>query len=335
MSENSNSSLPISIVIAARNEAANLPRLINQLVAQKYHNYEIIIVNDRSTDNSIEVLSELGSKTERIVVIEIAELPDGWNGKKHALVKGIEASKNPYILVTDADCIPDSSNWISTMTGRFSDDIDFILGFSRYEESPGFLNHFIRYETLWTAIQYLSMALAGRPYMGVGRNLAYRKSTFLNFGFLGVENVMGGDDDLFVNQYANSKNTRIQIHPDSITTSMPKTSWSDYFKQKIRHLSAGKHYRKKDRTRLGVFALCNLSGWILLFYLLLSGFNPLWILTIFGFRSIVFYSIFTRIGQKLGVRIAPLTLPLLDLFFNLFHLVAGFRALTAKRIKWS
>ena len=302
---------------------------------QAHPNYEVIIVNDRSSDKSLQILTAAALKHEKLQFINITELPANWTGKKFALKKGIEAANHDIVLLTDADCVPSSPNWVSMMSQQFGTKTQFVLGFSPYLQMEGLLNQLIQFETLWTGIQYLSFALAGHPYMGVGRNLAYKKSILLENSFTSSSHIVGGDDDLLVNKWANSKNTKIIIDPDSHTLSVPKTTWASYFIQKIRHLSVGTYYRKKDRTRLGLFALSNWFGWILLFILLFNNYYTIWTLSLFGFRSILFYTIFTRIGRKLGVRLRPFTLPLLDLLYNFFYLVVGLRAVTAKKIKWS
>jgi len=328
-------SQPVSIVIALKDEAKNIPFLIKSLMNQTHPIYEVIIVNDRSSDGSFQLLNDASMQHKNLNVINIKKLPPNWSGKKYALKNGIEAAIYDIVLLTDADCIAKSSNWITLMAAQLHTDTEIVLGFSPYIRKKGLLNQLIQFETLWTGLQYLSFALAGHPYMGVGRNLAYKKSVFLKDSFTNTSHIVGGDDDLLVNKYATPNNTKIIIDSDSQTLSEPKTTWTSYFTQKIRHLSVGSHYRKKDRTRLGLFALSNWFGWILLFILLFNHFDIILILSLFGIRSILFYTIFTRIGLKLGVRIRPFTLPLIDLLYNLFYLVVGLRVLTAKRIKWS
>lgn len=328
-------STPVSIVIAARNEAHNLKRLIPALMTQDYDAFEVVVVDDRSTDHSVSLLQDYARKYPRLKVIHIYQLPAGWTGKKHAISQGISATSHELLLLTDADCLPNSSQWISEMTAGFSSQTDIVLGFSPYEKGKGWLNQFIQFETLHTALQYLSYALAGRPYMGVGRNLAYRKSLFTQAGFGGDEQFTGGDDDIFVNRHASGQNTAIVISPESQMISLPKKTWPAYFRQKIRHLSAGKRYHKKDQTRLGAFALATLVGWLLFIYLLFGEHSREWILILFGCRSLSFYSIFTRSGQKLNVKLAYWALPLLDLCYTISYPVVALMALTAKRIKWS
>ncbi len=326
---------PVSIVVAARNEAKLLPTLIAVLLNQEYPTFEIIIVNDRSSDGSEALLNSLKVENPKLKVIHVHNLPEGWNGKKYALQLGIKAAQNELILLTDADCLPKTNQWISKMAGSFKAETDFVLGFSPYKNEKGFLNQMIQFETLLTAVQYLSFAIKRQPYMGVGRNLAYRKSVFLKHSFQGFQSKTGGDDDLFVNAHANELNTEICIDSDAHLISIPKASWAEYFTQKVRHLSVGKNYRKKDQTRLGLFALSSLIGWIMLFLAILMGFNITFTLVIIGIKSLSFYVIFTRSGRKLKVNMAYWALPFLDLCFNLYYPMVGLVALIAKKVKWS
>uniref|UniRef100_UPI004047F18C glycosyltransferase n=2 Tax=Roseivirga sp. TaxID=1964215 RepID=UPI004047F18C len=327
--------VPVSVVVAARNEAKNLPFLISKILEQAYPIFELIIVNDRSIDHSSSILNELKTKDPRLKVIHVTELAQGWNGKKQALQLGIQSAQHEIILLTDADCIPSSNQWINEMASCFGPKTDFVLGVSPYQKEKGILNQFIQFETLFTAIQYLSFALKGQPYMGVGRNLAYRKSVFQKHSFSGYEDKMGGDDDLFVNAHANGLNTRICISHASQMLSIPKLTWKEYFIQKIRHLSVGKSYQKKDQTRLGIFALSSLIGWIMLILAVFTGMKLTLILVIFSIRSLSFYAIFIRSGQKLNVNLAFWALPFFDLCFNLYYPILGLVALLAKKVKWS
>ncbi len=204
----SDGSLPVSVVICAHDEEENLRRLIPVLLAQDYPKFEIVIVNDRSNDNTFDMLLEETGKDHRLRMVHVSNAPPHVNGKKYGLTLGIKAAQYEWILLTDADCQPKNERWLRAMTAGFEQDKKFVLSYSPYYREPGFLNAFIRYESVFAAIQYLSFALLGNPYMGVGRNMAYRKSFFLEVkGFNNFLNVTGGDDDLFVNQHARGKET--------------------------------------------------------------------------------------------------------------------------------
>ncbi|OEK01466.1 hypothetical protein BFP97_08005 [Roseivirga sp. 4D4] len=332
--EKSSQTPSVSIIIAARNEDENLAKLIRALHDQDHPDLEVIIVNDRSTDNSETIIETSIRNKPHFKQIKIDHLPEGWTGKKHALSLGIQAAKNDILLFTDADCIPKSSQWASLMAGAFKETTAIVLGFSPYQKVAGFLNRFIQFETLLTGLQYLGLSAIGRPYMGVGRNWAIRRNSYDLDYLASMAHIVGGDDDLMINHIATKDNTINITLPSSQTISKPKHTWHEYLTQKIRHLSVGVHYHKKDKTLLGVFTLSFLFGWIFFFSLLVSAINPYFILAAFGLRSLSFYSIFARIGQKFGSPIIFWALPVLDLCYSIYYPVVSLRAISAKSIKW-
>lgn len=324
----------VSVIIAARNESKNLPRLIKSLAEQDHTNIEFIIINDRSTDSSELVIEKAIEHQKYFQQININNLPDGWNGKKHALLQGIKAAKNEVLLFTDADCVPKSTQWASLIAAKFETETDIVLGFSPYENRSTWLNQFIQFETLLTGLQYLGLANLGRPYMGVGRNWAVRRNSYDIEYLKSISTIIGGDDDLMINHLATKTNTSTITVPMSQTISVPEESWHDFFKQKIRHLSVGTRYHQKDKTLLAIFTLAFMFGWIFFFSLLVSTINPYFILAAFGLRSLSFYSIFARVGQKFDVPVRFWALLLLDLSYSIYYPVVGLRALSAKNIKW-
>jgi hypothetical protein len=244
--------LPVSIIICAHDEEKNLKELIPMLLSQNHPEFEIVIVDDRSNDGTFDFLLQETSKDHRLRMVHVNRTPQIFNAKKYALTLGIKAAKYEWLLLTDADCRPNSKDWISSFARHFSETTQFVLGFSPYEKHPGILNSFIRFETLVSGMQYISFALLGIPYMGVGRNLSYRRSKFLEAkGFNNFTKVTGGDDDLFVNQHATKKNTAVCISEDSIVTSIPKTTFKSYYTQKVRHLSVGRHPGRCAELRVG------------------------------------------------------------------------------------
>ena len=158
------------------------------------------------------------------------------------------------LLLTDADCVPATEHWLYKMQDAFSNGVEVVLGYGAYKKTKGFLNKVIRFETFHTALQYFGYALAGKPYMGVGRNLAYRRDVFLrNKGFSSINHIPSGDDDLFINQVANKKNTTVVLDPDAFTLSLPKETWKEWMQQKRRHYSTGKFYKASHKFLLGLY----------------------------------------------------------------------------------
>lgn len=321
----------VSVIVAAHNEEKNLARLLPVLLAQDYPDFEIIIANDRSTDESGSILAQYMP----IKTITIKETPEGVNPKKYALTQAIEAAKKELILVTDADCIPLSRQWIKQMAGSFTEGKEIVLGYCSYEERKGFLNALIRYETLYTAIQYLSFALANRPYMGVGRNMAYKRDLFIkNNGFKSHEGVTGGDDDLFVNETATDQNVAVELAIESQVISYPKTSYKEWISQKTRHLAAGKYYKVQNKALTGVLALSLLFFYVFAIVLLFCNFLTPLIITLFLFRTFILICTFALISRKLKDNFNPALFPVLDFVYAVNYILVGIKALRKNNTKW-
>lgn len=255
----------VTIVISARDEEDNLKDNLPLILQQEHEgSREVIVVNDHSTDNSAAVLSELQSRFPYLRIIDLSGTEKTIAGKKIPLSTGIKQAENEILLLTDADCSPASTSWALKMQQPFRNEIEIVLGYGPYKKVNGLLNKLIRFETFHTALQYLSFALAGKAYMGVGRNLAYKKRLFENAGgFSSISHVAGGDDDLFINKVATQTNTAIVIDPEAFTYSEPKRTWKEWRNQKKRHYSVSKFYRSTHKILLGLY-----SGSHFLFYAL-------------------------------------------------------------------
>ena len=246
---------PVSVIVCARDEDENLARHLPGLLVQEYSStYEIIAVNDNSVDDSKYILQELKKTFKSLHVVELTQEAKLISGKKYPLSVGIREAKHEILLLTDADCVPASEYWIEKMQNGYKEDTEVVLGYGAYHKRKGLLNKLIRFETFHTALQYLSYALAGLPYMGVGRNLSYKKSLFFrNKGFSSINHIPSGDDDLFINKAATKKNTAVVIDPDAITRSIPKITWGSWLRQKSRHYTTAKFYKPKHKFLLGLY----------------------------------------------------------------------------------
>ncbi len=279
---------PVSVIICARNEAENLEKHLPAILEQNYPEYEVIVVNDSSTDRTDEVIASFLKKYPHLKTSSIPPEQKFTHGKKLAQTIGVKAARNEILIFTDADCVPVSKNWLRRMYSNFAVDKDIVLGYGGYFYEPTFLNNYIRYDAMMIAMQYFGYALIGMPYMGVGRNLAYRKELFIkNKGFTRHYHLISGDDDLFVNETANTKNTAIALSKDSFTRSIPKSRWRDFIFQKSRHFTTSRYYKRKHKFLLGLEWTSRFFYYAGFLYLLLAGHFKYIILAAFGFRVIV------------------------------------------------
>ena len=243
--------IPVSVIICAKDEVDNLRKYLPFVLAQDYPDFEVIVVNDGSTDESETFLNDLKKSHSNLRTTFVPVGTTNLSTKKLAITLGVKAAKNEWLLFTDADCMPEDKTWIARMARNFNPGIEFVLGYGAYFNKKGFVNKLITYDTLFNALLYLGFALNGKPYMGVGRNMAYRKDVFFRQkGFANTLHLRSGDDDLMVNSAANKFNTKIEIAADSITWSEPNRTFSDWYYQKERHLSVSTFYSTSSKARL-------------------------------------------------------------------------------------
>ncbi len=325
----------VSVIVVANNEFENLQRLVPSILAQEYPDFELILVDDRSYDGTYEYFKAFSSTEPRLKFLRVDEVLEAFNTKKFALTLGIKAAKNEYVLFTDADCMVNSPKWISYMVSSFYAPKKIMLGVSPYLPAKTFLNQIIQFETGMTAMNYLSYALAGVPYMGVGRNMAYQKRLFLESkGFHPYNNVNGGDDDLFMQKVMTGENVAICLEKDTFVYSTPKTTWLEWFEQKKRHYSVSKFYTKKSKILLGLFHSSYLLSYILFFILLFSQEFRLYSFAIFLVRLILFWVLGAKLLNRLASRAEWYLFPFLEIMHSITVVLLGLLGLKAKRIKW-
>ncbi|RFC54518.1 glycosyltransferase [Brumimicrobium aurantiacum] len=247
---------PVSVIICARNEEDNLFELLPNILEQNYPAFEVIVVNHQSIDNTFGILKAFEKQYSHLKIINIEKNNHLSKGKKLPLSIGIKGAKYEHLIMTDADCKPSSSNWLRTMAGRFTEKKEIVLGYGPHTTVPGLLNRFIRVDTTFIALNYLSYAKSGVPYMGVGRNLAYTRKVFLdNKGFKSHYSISSGDDDLFIQEVAKNKNYAISLNNDGFCYSDGQNTWKKLIEQKSRHYTTSERYPLFKKLLLGIYPL--------------------------------------------------------------------------------
>ena len=324
----------VSVIVCAHDEEENLKELLPALLDQDYPTFEIIIVEDRCNDGTYDFLLKQTASHSKVRTVRIKSKPDHVPGKKYALTLGIKAAQFDTVLLTDADCRPATKSWITSMMHCFGEKTQIVVGLSPYEKTTGLLNEFIRFESLLTGVTYGAFALSGIPYMGVGRNLAYKKSLFLdNKGFNQHISTMGGDDDLFVNEHATKENTVFTAAPDSVVFSICKKSWASFFNQKVRHLSVGKYYKAKHRILLAPYYITI----ALLVPSIIAGLLTslkLWIIGISSLSLVLLYLTFFELSKSSKIRQSWAGLAVMDLLFSIYYLALAPVAQFTKKVSW-
>lgn len=328
--------IPISVIVCAKNEAENVTKYVPLLAQQNYPDFEIILIDDASSDATLDIFEAFEKEYSNVRLVKVANNEAFWGNKKFALTLGIKAATKEYLLFTDADCYPTSTNWIAEMSSHFTLQKTIVLGYGAYEKTPNsFLNKIIRFETLLTAVQYFSWARIGQPYMGIGRNMAYKKEEFFNVnGFIDHMKIRSGDDDLFINQAANRKNTTVCYTPESFTYSEPKKTFTDWFTQKRRHVSTASHYKPFDKMQLGLFFLTQILSILLPIVLLSFQFQWIAVASLVASRYVVAWISLGFGAAKLNEKDVLIWFPVLEIVLIFTQLNIFITNLFSKPVRW-
>jgi len=310
--------VPVSIIIAARNESDKLFHNLPKILTQKYDVFEVIVVNHQSIDNSKDILEAFSKQNEHLKIVELAEDKHLRTGKKLPLTIGVKAAKYEHLIFTDADCTPNSDRWIEKISEKFHGGKEIVLGYGPMLESAGLLNKLIRFDTAWIGINYLSMALNNQPYMGVGRNLAYTKSAFFSVdGFKSHYSISSGDDDLFIQEAVKKNGYTIEISPDTFMYSPAKKTMNDWFKQKSRHYQTTPRYPFIKKLLLAIYPISLVLTWICFVSLVQLAFQELY-LTI---SMLILYALKWWIGARCLIKLEEKKLALYFPFWDLFYAI--------------
>ena len=320
--------LAVSVVIAARNAYDHVLENLFVWTDQDHPDFEIIIVDDHSDAEAYGKLEALCFSDPAVRLVRST----GPQGKKHALRQGIAAARGSWILVTDADCRPLSRSWIRTMIASAGSPA-VVLGYSPHWKRNGLLNQMIRFETTMTAIQYLGWAIAGMPYMGVGRNMAFPRDWFMTANPLGPHiGVPYGDDDAIVQSAVGHLPIRVCLDPASFVATPPAYTWSEWLSRKHRHLSAGHQYAMAARFPAMLMPALLLGAWIFS-GLTLAGYP--WVVVIALISLVIRWINVARWSRGLGDPIGRWFYPAFELLYVVYLLVIGSYAVIKPKQTWN
>ncbi len=325
---------PVSVIICAKNEEQNLQEHLPYILRQKYFDYEVLVVNDGSTDGTARVLNNFQKEYTHLRVLHVpADTSREMKGKKYALSQGIEASKHEVLLLTDADCQPASKYWIEGMQAVIDGKKQIGLGYGPFFTKNRHLNRFARFETVYTAIQYFSAAIWGFPYMGVGRNLIYKKSLYTdNEGFKNHAQITSGDDDLFVSEVATKENTTMCLKKSCFMYSKSETRITYYYKIKYRHNTTGSRYKSVHKIFLGGLSMSHFMFYLSFLTTIILHLSIETAISIYLMRLIIVLIVYVKTAQKLHEHHLTLWIPLFD-FLLLFYFILLTPALVSGNTK--
>lgn len=333
--KNSSNNVSVSVLVCAKNEAMNVEKYLPLLAEQDYPNYEIVLIDDASTDETLELFEQFEKKYNNIRIVKVKNTEVFWGNKKYALTLGIKAAKNDYLLMTNADCYPTSKDWIRSMAATFTDEKTIVLGYNQLEKSKSFVNKIIRFENLFSTVSAFSWALAKHPYTGSGKNFGYKKEEFFNVnGFVNHIKIRIGDDALFINETATSKNTTIVYSPESFTGSIPKNTFNDFYNQKRRQVKIATYFKSFDKIQLLFFNITQLLSIVLGLILIISQTEWIIVTSLLSLRYIVSWIIMGLSAKKLKENDLTIWYPIIEIVLIFTQIKASINNLYSKPVHW-
>jgi len=325
----------VSIVLTANNQYAYLYKYLPVLLDQDYPDFEVLVVNDNSDDGTEDLLKELSRQFDNLKSIALRQSLNWFKGRKFPLSLGIKSARNDIIVLIDAACRPESKNWISEITTAYQNKVEIVLGYTTFE-TPSFINRFLRFTAFYDALVYLSLALSGIPFKGIGKNLSYKRELFYRHkGFSSHYTISAGDDEIFVNKTANSKNTAICISKDSIVKSTTKVSFFKWLQHEKSRLNIRKYFKTGHRFLISLFSASTFLFYGLFIYLLVAGVPWFIPVSVFGLRLISQVIIFGLVQKKLSEKKLLLFSPLFEIVIVAIDFIIWLVLLFAKRSKWA
>ncbi|NDE03251.1 MAG: glycosyltransferase [Flavobacteriia bacterium] len=326
---------PISVIIAARNESDNLYEHLPSILSQDYPNYEVIVVNNQSIDDSNWILTAFAQQFPQLKVVEISRSPHLKPGKKLPITLGIKAATHDFFVLTDADCQPLSNQWLKHMISGVSAQRQFVIGYSPFTKSKGFLNKLVRYDNAWMGASSFSYALADKPFKASGRNLAYTKALFQKVnGFKSHYAISPGDDDLLLQDALHFTKACVQDDPASFVRSAAPNSWTDWFRQKAKYHISSARYPFIKKVMLGIYPLSLILMWFSFVALCLNlTYLPLGASVFIGIIAMKWWLqgiCFKRLGEKKLM----LFFPVWDLFYSVLMPIVYYISERQKYYRW-
>ena len=326
---------PVSVIICARNESIMLRKNLASILEQDYPSFEVIVVDDCSWDETGLYLEEMSKQYSNLKIVTIKEQEKYRHGKKFALTLGIKAAKNEILILTDADCQAAGKQWLSLMQRNYTEGKEIVLGYGAYRKSSGLVNTLIRFDALHIAMQYFSAALGGKAYMGVGRNLSYKRTIFFRSkGFAKHNHILSGDDDLFINENATSSNTAIETDPGSFTYSDSKKTFSAWLLQKTRHMSTARYYKSSQKFSLGLRGMSLFVFYATLIALFTLQYEWRILVSLYAFMLLSRFPIFYRVSSRLKEKDLAWAFPFLEIIHSILQPVFYTANLLTKQKTW-
>lgn len=322
----------VSVVIATKNEEFFLKENLGLFLEQDYPEFEVIVVNDASTDDTQYVLKAFSKLYPRLNVVNIVENVNKFKGRKFPISLGVKAAKHDRIILAGADCVPSGFDWLKSIVGGFSGGKELVLGYVALSNAKSLAGKIMQYDNVTTTMNYMGLGLSGLAYRGNGKNLAFSKNLFFSVGgFTKHYNYTLGEDDIFVSQVATRRNTTVVLSKESVLSCSAKKKYRTWKDEKKRRLSIHKFRGIFPRTLLSTVPLTTFLIYIGVIISALCAFPYQYLIAALAIKFIIQTVAYLKACRHLNVKAIFLFAPLFELYFLLFDAKMRLIAIFSKR----
>ena len=297
--------VPVSIIVYAQNDSENLKKHLPALLTQDYPEYQVVVINDGSTDDTDDTLKFFQNEFKHLYFTYVPSYARYLSRRKLAFTLGAKAAKHEILIFTEAYCEPINDQWLTAIMSSYTPETNIVLGYCKYGNYKGLMHKLIAYDNLLSGLRYLSSVLFHHPYTGNGRNLSYRKDLFFkNKGYYKSLNLLPGEDDLFVNETATGKNTRVSYSPNSLTEMDKIEDFRVWKGMKVSRATTQKYYKGKTLTFYHFETTCFFLFQAAAIASMAIGLTGHWMLSVIAFllyviRFVIKANVFSRSAKML------------------------------------
>lgn len=311
---------PVSVIIATKNEEFYLKDKLAFFLEQDYPEFEVIVVNDASTDDSEYILKAFSKIYPHLKVVNIVENVNKFRGKKFPISLGIKSAKYDHLVLSCADCEPRGFNWLRAMASHFDSKNSIVLGFGAYTKRKGLFNALLQYDNITTAMNYIGLALSGHAYRGDSKNIAYKKELFYSTsGFTKHYNITLGEDDIFIKDIATAKNITVAMEPESFVTSSSKRTFKDWKGEKKNRIATFRHYKTSTKILLNLLPTTTFLFYALAITLFVLSFPYQYLILALLLKFIPQTIIYFKACRRLDTKRIFIFAPLFEIYFLFFN----------------
>ena len=285
----------VTIMLSLRNEEERIREMMTKFTELPFEDYQVMVINEVSEDNTLEILNVLAETNPRIKVTSLSQ--ETRFMEKQAINIGLKGAQSPWIVQLPPTTGSISQEWLTKLTGLLDKDTDAVIGYTNVERNKGFRNLLCRMERFHQFMLSGSWILAGMPFVFSENNVLFNKSMYFDtLGFRQKLNRNFANLELIFNENFKPNRIKVSTHADLSVREQVEDDRGDHLKliKKAVQIRKTLNWSKKFTLFLDDFTKIALTGLTISLLIILTEY---WIT--FTFMLVIYYILLLIIVIKL------------------------------------